>query len=347
LITPAHTRILQNRVNPHKNRRILIIDDNRSIHADFHKILSQGEATHAALEVSEEALFGCAPTKERQIPFEVDSAYQGQEGVAMVKKALEEGRPYAMAFVDIRMPPGWDGVETTQKTCEIDSEIQIVICTAYSDYSWEEMFDRIGNDDRMVVLKKPFDTVEALQLAHALTEKWWLSQQSKQKIEDLEKIVAERTRELLQANENLQAEVEEHKQAEKMLRESEERFSGAFEYAPIGMALVSPEGRWIKVNRALCDMVGYSKAELLSRTFQDITHPDDFEADLQNVRRMLSGEIRLYQMEKRYMHALGHEVRVLLNVSLVRDGQDQPPYFVSQIQEITERKKVEARMALR
>jgi two-component system NtrC family sensor kinase len=90
-------------MNPNKNRRILIIDDNRSIHADFHKILSPGEATQAALEVAESALFGSKANRDRQIPFEVDSAYQGQEGVAMVKKALEEGRPYAMAFVDIRM----------------------------------------------------------------------------------------------------------------------------------------------------------------------------------------------------------------------------------------------------
>lgn len=105
------------------------------------------------------------------MPFEIGSAYQGQEGLLLVKKALEVGRPYAMAFVDVRMPPGWDGVETTEKIWKIDPEIQIVICTAYSDYSWKEMFERIGNDDRMVILKKPFDTVEALQLAFALTEK--------------------------------------------------------------------------------------------------------------------------------------------------------------------------------
>jgi two-component system sensor histidine kinase/response regulator len=131
------------------------------------------------------------------------------------------------------------------------------------------------------------------------------------------------------------------RQAGEALRESEERFSGAFEHASIGVALVSPEGRWLKVNRALCDLVGYSEAELLTRTFQDITHPEDLETDLENVRRMIAGEILSYQMEKRYVHARGHLVAVLLNVSLVRDGQGQPRYFISQIQDITERKQTE------
>jgi PAS domain S-box-containing protein/diguanylate cyclase (GGDEF)-like protein len=133
--------------------------------------------------------------------------------------------------------------------------------------------------------------------------------------------------------------ITERKQIEEALRESEERFAGAFEFAPIGVALVSPDGRWLKVNRVLCDLVGYSEAELLSRKFQDITHPEDLEADLQNVRRLIAGEIHAYQMEKRYVHARGHLVSVLLNVSLVRDGQGQPLYFISQIQDITERKQ--------
>ena len=138
--------------------------------------------------------------------------------------------------------------------------------------------------------------------------------------------------------------ITERKRAEKTLRESEERFSGAFEYAPIGVALVLPDGRWLKVNRALCDLVGYSEAELLTRTFQDITYPEDLEVDLENVRRMIAGEIRSYGMEKRYIHARGHLVTVFLNVSLVRDGQAQPLYFISQIQDITGRKLAEIRI---
>jgi len=291
-----------------KNRRVLIIDDNRAIHDDFRKILSPANATDAALDAAEAALFGDTTEVVSQTQFEVDSAYQGQEGLVRVAEAIEAGRPYAVAFVDVRMPPGWDGVETTGRLWEIDPNLQIVLCTAYSDYSWNEMFEELGQRDGLLILKKPFDSVEAFQLAHALTEKWWLHQQSRRKMEELEIRVAERTQELAQ---------------------SEKRFSGAFEHAPIGVALLSPEGRWLKVNRALCTLTGYSETELLARTFQDITHPDDLETDLAFVRQLLAGEIHTYQMEKRYFHKHGHLVTVLLTVSLVRDAQAQPLYFIS------------------
>jgi len=149
----------------------------------------------------------------------------------------------------------------------------------------------------------------------------------------------ERTQELQLTNGMLETEVDKYQRTEKMLRESEERFSSAFEFAPIGMALVAPEGRRLKVNRATCALVGYSEAELLAGTFQDITHPDDLAADLECVRRLLAGESRSYQMEKRYIHARGQFITVLLDVSLVRDAQGQPLYFIAQIQDITERKR--------
>ena len=135
--------------------------------------------------------------------------------------------------------------------------------------------------------------------------------------------------------------ISERKQAEAALRLSEERFSSAFEHASIGMALVAPDGRWLKVNRALCDLLGYTSEELLAKKFQDITHPDDLEADLEYVRQMLASEIRTYQMEKRYFHKTGHIVWALLSVSLVRDESGQDLYFISQIQDVTERKRVE------
>ncbi len=137
------------------------------------------------------------------------------------------------------------------------------------------------------------------------------------------------------------------KRAEESLQESEERFSSAFEHAAIGMALVAPDGHWLKVNRALCELTGYSESELLSKTFQDITHPDDLDADLAYVRQMLAGEIHTYQMEKRYFHKSGQVVWVLLSVSLVWGAQGKPLHFIAQIQDVTERRRAEQELQRR
>ena len=126
------------------------------------------------------------------------------------------------------------------------------------------------------------------------------------------------------------------------LRASEERFRNAVHYSAIGMALVATDGRWIEVNPALCRIVGYSREELLASRFQDITHPDDLDTDLAYVNQMLDGEIETYQMEKRYFHKEGCVVWVLLSVSLVRDAARKPLHFISQIQDLTERKHIDA-----
>jgi two-component system, sensor histidine kinase and response regulator len=183
-----------------KNLRILIIDDNRSIHNDFQKILAD-EATAGKVQAMEAALFGEPVVARRSVRFELSSAYQGEEGFEMAQAAVADDRPYAMAFIDVRMPPGWDGIETAARIWEVDPEMQIVLCTAYSDYSWDQMGTKLGQSDKLVILKKPFDNVEALQLATALTEKWNLAQQARFQMANLEKVVDERTRELRIAKE--------------------------------------------------------------------------------------------------------------------------------------------------
>jgi PAS domain S-box-containing protein len=138
--------------------------------------------------------------------------------------------------------------------------------------------------------------------------------------------------------------ITERKYAEAILRENEERFRGAFEYASIGMALVSPEGHFIKVNRSLCKITGYSENDLLKKTFQDITHPDDLKKDLSFFRKFLTGEFSSYITEKRYVHKNGSIIWVNLSVSMVRDLKNKPLYFVSQIQDITEHKNAENKL---
>ena len=183
-----------------KNLRILVIDDNRAIHDDFRKILG-GKKSGETLGAAESALFGETSGWPESVRFELDSAFQGEPGLEMIQQAVAEGRPYAMAFIDVRMPPGWDGIETTERIWKVAPDLQIVICTAYSDYSWAEMIKRLGHSDRLLILKKPFDNVEVLQLATALTEKWRLSQQAKDQMAQLERRVTDRTCELRVAKE--------------------------------------------------------------------------------------------------------------------------------------------------
>ena len=181
--------------------RILVIDDNASIHEDYRKIL----AGHAAGKVSaaEAALFGEQQPAVERPTFDVDSAMQGRDGVELARAALAEGRPYSVAFVDMRMPPGWDGVETIEHLWAVDAEVQVVVCSAYTDYDWLELLTRLGHSDKLIVVKKPFEPIEILQCASALSRKWANARALKQHVESLERVVTDRTRGLEAANRKL------------------------------------------------------------------------------------------------------------------------------------------------
>jgi signal transduction histidine kinase len=185
-------------MNTPENRRILLVDDLQSIHEDFRKILSppQAEEDMAAEEV---LLFG----KQTRAPvrFELSSAFQGPQALEKARSANLAGMPYAMAFLDMRMPPGWDGLETAERLWQEDPRLQIVFCTAYSDTSWREVLARLDVRDRLLILKKPFDAAEAYQLANALTMKWQMTEQAAFKMSALADAVTARTRELLEGRE--------------------------------------------------------------------------------------------------------------------------------------------------
>ncbi len=182
------------------NRRVLVIDDRESIHDDFRKVLGGGKANDELDMIKALVLGGGGPAPPGGNGFDLDFALQGQQGADLVRKACEQGTRYAMAFVDMRMPPGWDGLETIEHLWEIDPDIQIVICSAYSDYSHKEIQGRLGYSDQVLVLRKPFDVIEVSQLACALTKKWELLQGAKSQHDLLERVVAERTAELRRVN---------------------------------------------------------------------------------------------------------------------------------------------------
>ena len=201
--------------------RILVIDDNEAIHADYRKIFASAGESCLAVKQAEARLFDEAIVSAVRPSFDVDFAVQGEQGLELIRKSIREQRHYAMAFVDGRMPPGWDGVKTIANIWREYPDLQVVLCTAYADYSLDEILHELGQSDRLVILKKPFDNIEVLQLAHALTEKWLLLQQTREKTGELEQRVVERTSELQAVNDKLRKEITERQRAEENYRQSQ------------------------------------------------------------------------------------------------------------------------------
>ncbi len=209
------------------NRRVLICDDTPSIHEDFEKILcpsrrdrrslasmvatmkggSHGIGGGVALSLS-----GGEEEAPAELRFELDHAYQGHEALEKVQASLDEGHPFALAYMDVRMPPGWDGIETIKRIWECDENVEMVICTAYSDYAWEDIIGEIGTTDKLQFLRKPADFVSIKQMGLALTTKWNLGRRSRQYLDDLEAEVAARTRQLSQKIRELEKAMDEIRQ---------------------------------------------------------------------------------------------------------------------------------------
>ena len=223
--------------------RVLVIDDTAAIHDDFRKILHPEMTAPPRLRAAVSAVLGPRESAASRKTFEVDCALQGQDGLAMLRQALVEQRPYALAFVDMRIPPGWDGIETIRQLWAEDPTLQAVICMAYSDYSWNQTVQVLGDTDNLVILKKPFDNIEVLQLAHALTQKWAATRAARTRMADLDEAVRQRTAEL---------------------RSSEERFVLAFQASPIPSALQNlADSSYLDVNTAFVQLSGYSREDVL------------------------------------------------------------------------------------
>src|SRR5579872_6820315 len=173
------------------NRRLLVVDDQEVIHFSFRTVF--GNPLSSGTSAGEQSLEG----------YEVDYATSGEKAVEIARQAAENESPHALAFVDMYMPQGWDGVETITRLWDISPDLLIVLCTAFTDYSWTQIITRLGKTDQLLILKKPFDKIEVRQLARALTEKWRLSRQLQFNLANLEEMVAARTSELAQANTRL------------------------------------------------------------------------------------------------------------------------------------------------
>lgn len=178
-----------------RNNRVLVVDDNEAIHEDFIKILDAGRHKQPLdhLDEMEMALFDDTPAaqriKQNPIHYRIDSAFQGKEAYDMVKAAHDSEDPYALILMDVRMPPGMDGIATLEKIWSSYPYTEVVIVTAYSDYTWEEIVARFGVTDHLLFLKKPFDPIVVKQMALTLTTKWTLSHLARKHIQELSTIV--------------------------------------------------------------------------------------------------------------------------------------------------------------
>src|SRR6266576_6883642 len=327
------------------NRRILVIDDNRSIHNSFRAIL-RADSGKSALDEAEARLFGEATSGPRALGFTMESEYQGEEGVELLRGALDKGQPYAMAFVDMRMPPGMDGLETITKLWELDADLQVVICTAHSDYSWHDLLAKLGSSDRLLILKKPFDVVEVRQMAEALCAKWELLRRGRRHLEELEARVAERTQNLSQAIQELRDQIAERKQAEAALRESELRFRQLAENSSEVFWVFSPTGQELfYVSPAYEQIWGWACQSIYEDPKQWFNNI--LEEDRPPVAKALSelSQGTNYDLEYRIRHHNG-SIRWIRDRRFAIRGEDKQVVRTCGVAEdITQRKNLEVEMA--
>ncbi len=276
----------------------------------------------------------------------MESAYQGEEGVELVRAALDKGQPYAMAFVDMRMPPGMDGLETIIKLWELDSDLQVVICTAHSDYGWHDLQAKLGSSDRLLILKKPFDIIEVRQMAEALCAKWELLRRSRHHMEELEARVTERTQNLSQANQELRDQISERKQAEAALRESELRFRQLAENISEVFWVSSPSGEELfYVSPAYEQIWGWACQSIYEdpkQWFKNI-----LEEDRPPVAKALSelSQGTNYDLEYRIRHHNGSTRWIRDRRFAIRGEDKQVVRTCGVAEDITQRKNLEAEMA--
>lgn len=310
--------------------RILVVDDNPAIHDDFRKTLLGMGSSSSPLADLEAELFSKLGTQLKVGPFRVDFALQGPEALALVETAIKANDPYALAFVDIRMPPGWDGVETMDRLWKASPNLQAVICTAYSDYSWQDIIGRFGHTDSLLILKKPFETVEVLQLAHALTRKWFLGQQARLRMDELEKMAQERAEELMR-------EVQQRAQTQAALLASEEKFSKAFKSSPIAMAIQSrAEGRFLAANSSFIALTGYSTEKIVQHTAEEL----HLWKDAAVLKAGLEPEGRLRNHSCVLLRQDGDEREIVLcSEPLTADAK---PCLLIVAEDVTEKLKLEA-----
>ncbi len=267
-----------------KNKRILIIDDNKQIHLDFKKILLISKREESDLVRLEEAILGKEEKKEDET-FIIDCAFQGEDGLKKVKESLKKNEPYAVVFVDVRMPPGWDGIETISRIWKVYPDLQVVICTAYSDYSWEEIIKKLGYSDKLFILKKPFDNIEVRQLTYALSKKWELTMIANLNMSELNKNIEMRTKEL---------------------SDSEEKYRTLIEHSNDMIWTLDNKGHFAYINKKSENITGHKVKDAIGESFVPLIFEEDLPKVEKVFKKTLQGkpqhyDVRIYDSKKRLL----------------------------------------------
>lgn len=324
-------------------RRILVIDDNASIHGDFTKIFAASTEAEATLSQAETELFGDPAPKEDTSPrFILEHAFQGEEGAKMVQTAVGGQKPYSVAFVDVRMPPGLDGIETVSLIWQHDPDLQIVLCTAYSDYSLDEIARQLGRSDRFVILKKPFDNVEVLQLAHSLSEKWRLFRNTRAKMDTLEHMVQLRTKQQTLTMLELRTSLAERERSAAALHAAEAHKSAIIESAMDGIISVDHDGFIIEYNPAAERIFRIKRENALGLSTAKF-FPAEFEVYLHRQLMSDAGHVDGQRLETYGQRADGS--RFPMELALGKPGQPSQSRFTLFIRDLTERNRVQTRVA--
>lgn len=310
------------------NHRILVIDDNKEIHNDFKKIFERN-GENENIDTLARELLGHAPSLDHSIDFSIDSAFQGEDALKLVRQAKEKDKPYALAFVDVRIPPGMDGVETIQQLKKIDQELQCVVITAHSDYSWEDITQKIGPTDWLLILKKPFETIEIRQLAHSLTEKWNLSRQGTVALAKLQLM-----------NTELIGEIAQRQKVENTLRE----YQKAVESTQDLIAVVDSKYTYLLANHPFLELLEKEKEQVVDHTVSDVWGKEVFEnTSKEQLDRCLQGEVVSAPMTFCFPR-LGERALLASYYPVVGDNQ-KVSRVVTIIRDITELKQAEKEKA--
>ncbi|WP_428265465.1 response regulator [Haliangium sp.] len=315
--------------------RVLIADDNPAIHSDFRKIFSSTVGDE--LDALAGEIFGVATPAPSTRVIELDTALQGAAALTLVERSLAEGRPYSVAFIDVRMPPGWDGVMTLEKIWEVDPRVEVVLCSAYSDYSWKQLMARVGGTDQLLFLRKPFEVPEVRQLVHALAGKWALARANEDRLHQLEARVSERTSELAEANQRLRRESLERLRTERELRQAQRLDALGRLAADIGYEINNPltfmnagidtlsgeldgladhldEGLHLELRELLdAAAIGVDRIAQIVRSIEMFGKPDERPAELVDMRSVTRLALRMVEKE------------IPPDVEVVADLDDVPP----------------------